>query len=266
MPRKRNSRRRTVRPVKRRLTLPATFWRRLRDGTLVLVLLAAVYSGTLWVLDQPVSSVKVEAPFQRISPVQVEAAISPWVEQGFLGADLERIRLVIAELDWVEHVAVRRSWPASLHITIREERAAARWGEQGLLNVYGELFVAEASHIPAELPVLSGPEGTERLVAERYFTIQRQLQQRGLNAMTLHYDRRGSWELGISNGMKVRFGTTHIDERTVRFFKALDRVLAGMADRVHYIDMRYTNGFAVGWKPSDAVKLAETGASGTNVW
>ena len=51
-----------------------------------------------------------------------------------------------------------------------EQTAAARWGESGLLNTRGELFVRAAAHVPAELPRLSGPEGTESQVAQRYMS------------------------------------------------------------------------------------------------
>ena len=39
-----------------------------------------------------------------------------------------------------------------------------------------------------------------------------------------------------------------IDSRMERFFSALDKVVAEQMDQVDYIDMRYTNGFAIGWK------------------
>jgi hypothetical protein len=55
-------------------------------------------------------------------------------------------------LPWVEHARIQRRWPNSLHVTVIEQTAAARWGESGLLNTRGELFVKSATHVPAELP------------------------------------------------------------------------------------------------------------------
>ena len=54
-----------------------------------------------------------------------------------------------------------------------------------MLNVYDELFVEHTTHIPAELPHLAGPAGTELTVAQRYFELDTQLQQRGLKPGTL---------------------------------------------------------------------------------
>jgi cell division protein FtsQ len=172
------------------------------------------------------------------------------------------VQQAIADLPWVQRASVRRSWPSTLSVTVEEERAAARWGKAGLLNVYGELFVAETSHIPAELPRLSGPEGTELTVARRFFDLDTQLEQRGLTAVSLSIDARGSWKLGLSNGMQVRFGAVALEGRTARFFEALDGLLVPVADKVDYIDMRYTNGFAIGWKQIAGIKLAELTETG----
>ena len=77
-------------------------------------------------------------------------------------------------------------------VAVEEEQAAARWGERGLLNVYGDLFVAEATHIPTELPALDGPEGSQIEVAREFFRLDMQLQQRGMNAVALSLDARGA--------------------------------------------------------------------------
>ena len=44
-------------------------------------------------------------------------------------------------MPWVDAVSVQRAWPRGLHVLVIEQVAAARWGETGLLNTRGELFV-----------------------------------------------------------------------------------------------------------------------------
>jgi cell division protein FtsQ len=243
------------------LRMPQIKWMILLNICALLGVSGLAYTGVLWVLAQPVESVRVEGTFERVSAVQVEAALSPYLEQGFLSLDLADVQAAVTALPWVAHASVRRSWPAALSVTLVEQRAAARWGKDGLLNVYGELFVANASHIPAELPLLDGPPGTELRVAQHYFDLDAQLQQRGLSAAALELDARGSWELTLSNGIVVRLGTENIDARAARFFTALDRVLQPLAEQINYVDMRYTNGFAVGWKAE--ANVATSGAEVT---
>lgn len=259
---KRANRRKIPRPVKRKFRLPEINWHRFGNAVLLLFVLAGVYSGTIWVLDQPINAVRIEGRFERVSAMQIESAMTPYLKSGFLSVDLQRVQQAITDLPWVQHASVRRSWPSTLSVSVAEERAAARWGKAGLLNIYGELFVAKTSHIPAELPRLSGPDGSALEVARRFFDLDKRLEQRGLTAVSLSIDARGSWQLGLSNGMQVRFGAVALESRTERFFAALDGVLAPVADKVDYIDMRYTNGFAIGWKQIKGIKLADLGEAG----
>jgi len=266
MPRKRANKRKSPARKKPVVTLPSiklptVNWGRVANGCLLAGVLFGSYFGTLRVMDQEIGAVHIEGRFERVSSMQVEAAITPYLDQGFLSVDLRLLQQAIAGLPWVERAGVRRSWPATLKVEVTEERAAARWHEDGLLNVYGELFVEHASHIPAELPQLSGPDGSELAVAKRFFDLDAKLKQRGLTAVSLVYDDRGAWELDLNNGMRIRFGAVAVEQRTARFFEALDLVLAPVADSVDYIDMRYTNGFAIGWKPGSETKLADQGES-----
>jgi cell division protein FtsQ len=240
-------------------SLPVIDWSRGINGALLLLTGVGAWAGTTWLIEQPINSVRVDGAFERVSAVQIEAAVMPYIRDGELTAGLTDLRRIIVDLPWVQDASVRRSWPSTLDVKITEERAAARWGDDGLLNVYGELFVTQAKHIPAELPRLEGPKGTELQVARRYFALNTQLEQRGLNVMVLQIDERGSLTLELSNGMEVRFGSMALEERAARFFLALDKVLTPVADKINYIDMRYTNGFAVGWKPVGEMKLADRG-------
>lgn len=245
--------------------MPVLNWRLITNGTLLLGLVGSVYFATLWVLTQPINSVRIESSFERVSALQVEAAITPYIDQGFLSADLATLQRAIGDLPWVAQASVRRSWPSTLLVEVTEEHAAAVWQGEGLLNIYGELFVAQTTHIPAELPRLSGPKGAELRVAKKFFELDTLLKQRGLTADALKLDERGAWEVSLRNGMKVRFGAVAVDARTERFFHALDSVLTPMIDQVDYIDMRYTNGFAIGWKLGSKIKLAERRGANPNV-
>ncbi len=262
MRRKRINRRKTAKPARksvRRPALPKINWGLLANVCLLAVFCGLSYFGTLWLMDRPINSVRIEGRFERVTAVQVEAALTPYLDDGFLSLNIGEVQRAVARLPWVERASIRRSWPAALNVTVTEQRAAARWGDNGLLNVYGELFVREAKHVPPELPGLNGPDGAQIQVAKRYFDLDARLQQRGLKAVALSLDARGSWELGLSNGVRVRLGAVDVDARADRFFVALDRILESLNGRVDYIDMRYTNGFAIGWKANSGARVARLG-------
>jgi cell division protein FtsQ len=139
-------------------------------------------------------------------------------------------------------------WPDRVRVEIVEQQAAARWGEDGLLNTRGELFASGVRHVPPELPRLDGPAGTEWQVAQRYLAIQGRLVEQGLRVAALRLDARGASELDLSHGVTVRLGRRQVDDRMDRFVEIGAQVIAGRAADIQYVDMRYSNGFSIGWR------------------
>jgi cell division protein FtsQ len=135
-----------------------------------------------------------------------------------------------------------------LTVSVEEQRPVARWGETGLVNVRGELFVNDARHIPAELPELVGPPGAEALMTERLLETQGRLVEADLRMSRLKLDERGAWEMSLANGVMLRLGRSQMDERFDRFMDVAARIVATRASDIAYIDLRYANGFAIGWR------------------
>lgn len=237
------------------ITLPTINWARVVTLSAACVMVVTLYLATLWLMDRPIEAVVINGPFERVSAVQLEDALAPHVQTGFLSADLNAMRAELQAIAWIANARIRRRWPGSIEVAVIEQRPAAQWGRSGLLNIDGELFVEDATHIPAELPKLVGPRGSERRVTEMFFQIQERLEQRGLAAVSLLLDKRGAWALQLNNGVRVRFGARFVDNRINRFFVALDAVIEANSAQVDYVDMRYTNGFAIGWKDKNPLRV-----------
>src|SRR6201981_199651 len=237
------------RPTERSWRLPAGHWRRLGAGLGALPAMGGAAAAPPMPLDRPVASVSVEGSFQRVSPVDVERVVKGEVYgAGLLSVDLAAVRRAIHTLPWVDAVSVQRAWPRALAVLVIEQSAAARWGERGLLNTRGELFATDERHIPPELAQLSGPEGKEAEVAQRYLAAEGRLQQAGLRLTAMRLDARGAWELDLANGVTVRLGRRQVDERFEKFITAALKLVTERGEEISYVDMRYTNGFAIGWR------------------
>jgi cell division protein FtsQ len=198
-------------------------------------------------LDRPIRSIEINGPFQRVTALQIEEAISDELEDGFVSADLVGIQQSIVEMPWIDQATVARRWPSRLRITVTEQVPAAIWGERGLLNVRGELFVSDARHIPAELPRLSGPEDRSAEVAKRYLDVRERLIPVGLDLRRVHIDARGAWDMTLHNGVEVRIGRREVNARTDLFLDIVADIITGRATEIEYVDMRYNNGFTIGW-------------------
>jgi cell division protein FtsQ len=247
-------------PNERRFTLPQINWRRWGLTALTLAALLAGLATLSIFLDQPIQRVLISGRFQRVSPGDVERAVKDKVRTaGLVSVDLDAVRAAVAALPWVDTASVQRAWPRGLSVTVVEQVAAARWGESGLLNTRGELFASAATHIPPELARLSGPPGTQALVAARFLAAQGRLVEAGLHLTALRLDERGAWELDLADGITVRLGSRQVDERFERFMLTVLKLIAQRADDIAYVDMRYSNGFAIGWKSGGVHRAADDG-------
>ena len=223
------------------------------------IILSYQLSATL--LDQPIRSITIEGSFQRVSALQIEEAISAALSDGFLSANLSEIQQQIVALPWIDRANVVRRWPSQLDISVTEQVPAACWGERGLLNTRGELFVSDARHIPAELPRLSGPSNQSAEIAKRYLAVREHLIPFGMDLRRLHMDARGAWEMTLQNGVVIRLGRREVDQRTELFLDVVAEIITNRAADIDYVDMRYSNGFTIGWKngaKSPAEKSNET--------
>jgi cell division protein FtsQ len=241
-------RNRRKKPGGRRFELPKLEWPRAGRAAGAVAAIAALGLLLALGLDQPVRSFVIEGPFQRVTAVEVQQAALGALKGGLVSADLDRLRKAVEALAWVDRARVQRLWPDRIGIEIVEQQAAARWGDDGLLNTRGDLFATGVRHVPPELPRLDGPAGSEWQVAQRYLAIQDRLSRLGFQVAALRLDARGAWELDLSTGVTVRLGRRQVDERMDRFVQFGAPVISGRAADIRYVDMRYSNGFAVGWR------------------
>jgi cell division protein FtsQ len=203
--------------------------------------------GLVVSFDRPIGKVEVGGQFQRVAPLQIEEVVTPFRGSGFLSIDLDALRAAVESIPWVDRARVERKWPNGVRVFITEHVAGARWGESGLMNTRGELFLNDAKHIPPELPQLIGPQGTEGQVARLYLETYPRLLGVGMRLSRVELDARGAWQLTLANGVIVRLGRQDVPARLERFISVASPVVAARAAEVNYVDLRYSNGFSVGW-------------------
>ena len=203
--------------------------------------------GLALAFDRPIGQVEVGGQFQRVAPVQIEEVVAPFRGAGFLSIDLDALRAALESIPWVDRARVERRWPNGVRVFITEHVAVARWGESGLMNTRGELFLRQSRHIPPELPQLIGPAGAEAQVAQLYLKTYPRLLAVGMRLSQVELDARGAWQLTLGNGARVRLGRQDVEARLERFIAIASPVVAGRGTDVNYVDLRYSNGFSIGW-------------------
>ncbi len=220
--------------------------------TAMLLLLFAIGGavGAHWLQDPetlPMRHVQVQGEFRFVDEQELTQRVSEHLYGGFFSVDVDAVRAAAQELAWVDHVSVRRIWPDTLRLIVREQQPAARWGETGLLNTRGELFHPPAATVPAGLPLLAGPDELRERVMQQYLKARELLALIDRQPRHLELDARRAWHLELDNGVQVDLGREDAEPRLLRFVRAYPALARGQV-AIERVDMRYSNGFSVLWQ------------------
>ena len=191
---------------------------------------------------------------QHVTREQVDLVVHQHLTGNFFSANLDAARAAFTKLPWVRDASVRRHWPDALEVTLEEHKPLARWGDAALLNSYGEVFQAATAQV---LPLLSGPAGSEKEVAQRYAEFSKLLLPLHQRPVEVNLSARRSWAIRLDSGMQIALGREQMTHRLTQFVALYPSTLANVATPVQYVDLRYPNGFAVR-APLAAVKPINT--------
>ena len=213
---------------------------------------AALGYALWWCFDPvncPITLVRLVGQRQHVALAAIRENIAPEVGLGFFGLKVSKVKTQLMTLPWIEQVQVRKVWPRLLVITMQEQHPVLRWGGNGLVNRFGQVFYpAEGTATFKQLPQLKGPSGQEQLVWQFYLQSQKLVKKHNLEIQQLVLAPRGAWHLKLSNGMTVILGTNDPYMRLKQFVNAYSPFLQEQADKIAYADLRYTNGMAIGWR------------------
>ncbi len=218
---------------------------RLSDLLVAAALLLAMYGAVRFAIHQPVfalSELRVVGAPGFVTLEQVEAITKRDFRGTFFTLDIERLRTSFEKLPWVRRADVRRQWPDRVDVVIEEHKPLARWGNDALVNIQGEVF--EAAY-DATLPVFNGPVGTAREIAVQYDMFHREFSAIGRKPVQLSLSPRRAWQVRLDNGMTLEIGREQVNTRVTRFLAAYAQTIEPLGRRADYVDLRYTNGFAV---------------------
>ncbi|AFJ02034.1 Cell division protein FtsQ [Methylophaga frappieri] len=219
---------------------------------LALMTVLALIGGGYYLHDDdtlPVRHVTIEGDIRHTDRDVLQQAVRPYVKGSFVDVDVAAIRRVTQALPWIESIQVRRVWPDTLHLVVTEHQAVARWNKAGLVSHRGQVFYPEANTLPTGLVHLYGPTGSSEMMSRRLVAMQRDLNGIGLKIKSLHMDKRRSWAMTFQNSLQLRLGRANSEARLQRFIKVYAAQLTDYQAQIAVIDMRYTNGMAVQWKP-----------------
>jgi cell division protein FtsQ len=216
----------------------------LTNWLLLIAALVAIYIAFHWVSRASIFSLHrifVSKSVKQVDEVVLVNMLRS-LQGDFLSADLTEARDKIGRLTWVRHVDVRREFPDRLNFTIEEHEPFARWGNEALINSYGEVFEADYK---GALPVFSGPSGSEDDVLDFYGRSKSALAALGLSPVAIALSPRRAWRLTLDSGLVLELGRDRIDERLAVFIRAYPMTFLRLPAGKGIVDLRYDGGFVV---------------------
>lgn len=198
----------------------------------------------------PVQQVNFEGQWLHLNRKQLIETVQLHLQSAFLSIDLRAIEQSLQALNWVEKASIRRQWPGMLIIHITEQQPIARWGRDGLLNPHSEVFYPDEQTQLPNLPVLFGPPGRENELVVQFEKIKASLESGGVELKALIEDERGSRHLLIDRGIRIALGRGDHRSALTRLMRVYRKIIVPQHEAIAGIDLRYTNGFSVAWKPA----------------
>lgn len=228
---------------------------------LVALPIVAVLNGWIGSGHWPLTRLRATGEFERVDAALLRQTLLPYAQHGFFAVDLESAQNAVAVLPWVETAEVRKRWPDVLEVRVVEHRPFARWGKDRLLSEHGRLFPVTGIAVPKALPQLGGPDARVTEVVALYNESRALFAPVGMDVHSVELDPRGSWTLVLGNsGAPVRtevvVGRSQARARLARFVRLLPQLMTQDAQVLERADLRYTNGFALSWKPLPAAPAA----------
>ena len=204
----------------------------------------------------PVNKIQVHGAFVNVDETMLHSAVSGVVAGGYFNVDVGRVREVVEQLPWVNEASVRRVWPDTLSVSVVEQKPVAISKKTGLINAKGDVFKPLNNKLPTSLPIFDGSAKLNKMMLSKYYEMSEVLVRINRKITYLKIDARHAVELKLDNGLKVVLGREDNMHRLERLMSIYNKVLISRVNDIEVIDLRYTNGMAIGWKSNLKSKAA----------
>lgn len=210
-------------------------------SVLVVTFLITKKSEKIWF---PITQVSVNGVVEHEDKTAIQTMVLEDLKAGFFNVDLDRIVTLVKDRNWVAESTVRRVWPNSIDIVIREHQAVAVWNNKQLLSSNGEIFNANNVQSFKSFPHLTGKNEQAKQVLLAYSQIEQQLSNHNMTVVTLDNKKIDELKVQFNTGLRALFSFNDKD-RQIQRFKGLVAQDFINQQHIKVIDMRYNNGFSV---------------------
>ena len=183
----------------------------------------------------------------NVNKDDISKAVKYLYSKSFFDIDLNHLKNKLEKIEWVRKINERRSYPNEIIIDIEEHTPILRWNNKMYINKYGEKF--NASKIDKSIPILISDESRINEVFAYFKLFNEKLSSRKLDfkITKIMENEIRSLAISLSSGINIQLGSKDVNNKIPLFFEIYKSLNTRDLNKIRYIDMRYTNGFSVGW-------------------
>ena len=183
----------------------------------------------------------------NVNKDDISNAVKYLYSKSFFDIDLNYLKNKLEKIEWVRKINVRRSYPNEIIIDIEEHTPILIWNNKMYINMYGEKF--NVSKIDKNIPILISDESRINEVFAYFQLFNEKISSRKLDfkITKIMENEIRSLTISLSSGINIQLGSKDIDIKIPLFFEIYKSLNTRDLNKIRYIDMRYSNGFSVGW-------------------
>jgi cell division protein FtsQ len=197
-----------------------------------------------------IDQLKIIGQFRYIEARAIEAAVIDRASGNFFSLDLDDIKAKAEELAWVESVDVRRQWPDTLVLSVREHLPAMRWGKDKWISTAGVVIELPESIEASGVITLLGSESQAKRILLQATRWKKELLEQGLEVRGVSLSESEAWTIrlyyqGYDAEFDLLLGHEQVAKRLERFELLFNRQFKFSERPLKRVDARYPDGLAV---------------------
>ncbi len=193
----------------------------------------------------PITEVYIDGDLKYLNQEQLKIDIARYTTAGFFQIKLKKISQLLQNDHWVSEVSVRKIWPSSVLVKIKERNPMAKLNKDRFFdengNIFAPLFVPRIDIL--QIDDLSGDPEKLFFIANQ---INKKFTENRLLLKGLKKTKLGIIKIELNDSKEVVFGyEDNFQDNLVRFIDSYQSILKPLWFKIAKVDLRYVNGFAV---------------------
>jgi cell division protein FtsQ len=199
-------------------------------------------------IQSQINRVEQRGDHQFLAKSTFDQIAKQFIGKGFLTLDLDQVKSAFEASPWIKNANVRRLWPDTLMVKVKEKTPVAYWNNKGLLDLSGKPFYPNDNRTNLPLPRLLGVDTQSVKIYTQYLAYQQYFNSKGIEIVGMEQTEQGEWRLSTIEGIDILLGQRPNLEQLKRVALLLESLSSDERHHMSYMDARYTNGVAVKWQ------------------